>query len=316
MAGISRHCWGPSGSSDSESKFVKRPFRSIRQPWHVTHPPKFWTRTAFFRLVGTSWNLGQIYCKSLLGSQTSSEILENWWNFDRYRRLGRPDRVRYLPLFEPSICFLKSLTLMPCRPIPSLIESMRSAKALLPSRRTSLGGPHVVILVNVGFLGSDEDMTTRKAQEIIAAATFSKVEGHLPSSVGPSFGRDAEAEGRSERTNNLDEWVQVTDGFGKLRTRPRAYRRTRGSRSRRRWSDGPWEGLGTSCAAGVLWAAMAEVDSGKTPIQIVTGPTIAFLALPSSSLSPSSLTSASSSFGASSTLAFLKRTASIVVKRI
>ena len=91
---------------------------------------------------------------------------------------------------------------------------MRSVKALLSSRRTSLGGPHVV---NVGFLGSDEDMTTRKAQEPIATATFGKVEGHLPLSVGHSLGRDV-AEGRREGTDELLEWVQVTDGIGKLRT--------------------------------------------------------------------------------------------------
>lgn len=30
-------------------------------------------------------------------------------------------------------------------------------------------------------------------------------------------GRDREAKGRSERTNDVDEWVQVTDRFKKLR---------------------------------------------------------------------------------------------------
>ena len=40
---------------------------------------------------------------------------------------------------NPSICFLQSLTLMPCLPILSLIESTRPVKALLPNRRTSLG---------------------------------------------------------------------------------------------------------------------------------------------------------------------------------
>jgi hypothetical protein len=61
-------------------------------------------------------------------------------------------------------------------------------------------------------------VTARKAQEPIAATTFGEVEGHCPLSAGPGPGRDAEAEGRSEGTNNLDEWVQVTDGFVKLRT--------------------------------------------------------------------------------------------------
>jgi hypothetical protein len=61
-------------------------------------------------------------------------------------------------------------------------------------------------------------VTARKAQEPIAAATFGEVEGHRPLSVGPGLGRDAEAEGRSEGTNDVDEWVQVTDGSEKLRT--------------------------------------------------------------------------------------------------
>ena len=37
----------------------------------------------------------------------------------------------------------------------------------------------VVRVVRVAFLGSDEDVTARKAQEPIAAATFSEVEGHV-----------------------------------------------------------------------------------------------------------------------------------------
>jgi hypothetical protein len=90
-------------------------------------------------------------------------------------------------------------------------------KALLPSRRTSLEDL-VVNVVDVGFLGSDEDVTARKAQEPISAATFGEVEGHRPLSVEPGFGRDTEAEGRSEGTNGVDEWVQVTDWFEKLRT--------------------------------------------------------------------------------------------------
>jgi hypothetical protein len=76
----------------------------------------------------------------------------------------------------------------------------------------------VANVVDVGFLGSDEEVTARKAQEAIAATTFGVVEGHRPLGVGPGFGRDTEAEGRSEGTNDVDKWVQVTDGFEKLRT--------------------------------------------------------------------------------------------------
>jgi hypothetical protein len=61
-------------------------------------------------------------------------------------------------------------------------------------------------------------VTARKAQELIAAATFSEVQGHRPLSVGPGLGRDGEAEGRGEGTNDVDEWVQVTNGFAKPRT--------------------------------------------------------------------------------------------------
>ncbi len=63
----------------------------------------------------------------------------------------------------------------------------------------------VANVVDVGFLGSDEDVTVRKAQEPIAAATFGEVEGHRPLSVGPGLGRDAQAKGRSEGTNDVDE---------------------------------------------------------------------------------------------------------------
>jgi hypothetical protein len=76
----------------------------------------------------------------------------------------------------------------------------------------------VVGIVNIGFRRSDEDVTARKAQEPIAPATFSEVEGHRPLSIGPGLGRNAEAEGRSEGTDDVDEWVQVIDGFEKLRT--------------------------------------------------------------------------------------------------
>jgi hypothetical protein len=61
-------------------------------------------------------------------------------------------------------------------------------------------------------------VTTRKAQEPITAATFSKVEGHGSLSVRPGPGGDAEAEGRSEGTNDVDKWVQFIDGFEKPRT--------------------------------------------------------------------------------------------------
>jgi hypothetical protein len=61
-------------------------------------------------------------------------------------------------------------------------------------------------------------VTARKTQEPIAAATFSKVEGHCSLSVGPGPGGDAEAEGRGEGTNDVDEWVQVIDGFEKPTT--------------------------------------------------------------------------------------------------
>jgi len=69
----------------------------------------------------------------------------------------------------------------------------------------------VIRVVEVACLGlrSNEDMTARKAQEPIAAATFSEVEGHGSLRVGPGPGGDAEAEGRSEGTNDVDEWVQV-----------------------------------------------------------------------------------------------------------
>ncbi len=48
----------------------------------------------------------------------------------------------------------------------------------------------MVNVVDVGILGSNEDVTARKAQEPIAAATFGEVEGHRPLSVGPGHGRD------------------------------------------------------------------------------------------------------------------------------
>jgi hypothetical protein len=75
----------------------------------------------------------------------------------------------------------------------------------------------VANVVYVACIGSDEDVTARKAQEPIPAATFGEVEAHRSLSVGPGLGRDAEAEGRSEGTNDVDEWVQVIDRFEKLR---------------------------------------------------------------------------------------------------
>ena len=73
-------------------------------------------------------------------------------------------------------------------------------------------------VVDVSYTGSDEDVTARKTQEPIAATTFGEVEGHRPLSVGPGLSGDAEAEGRSEGTNDVDKWVQVMDGSEKLRT--------------------------------------------------------------------------------------------------
>ena len=69
----------------------------------------------------------------------------------------------------------------------------------------------MVRVVKVAFLGSDEDVTARKAQELIAAATFSEVEGHRSLNVWPGPGGDAEAEGRSEGTNDVNDWVQFID---------------------------------------------------------------------------------------------------------
>jgi len=119
--------------------------------------------------------------------------------------------VPFSLFWNPSICVLQRLTVMPCCPILSLIESTRSVKPLLPSRSTSLAGP-LASVVDVGFPGSDEDARARKAQEPIrvAAATFGEVEGHRPLRVGPGLGRDAEAKGRSEGTNDVDEFRSPT----------------------------------------------------------------------------------------------------------
>ena len=61
-------------------------------------------------------------------------------------------------------------------------------------------------------------MTARKAKEPIAATTFGEVEGHCSLSVRSGLSRDAEAEGGSEGTNNLDELIHGIDGFVKLRS--------------------------------------------------------------------------------------------------
>ena len=61
-------------------------------------------------------------------------------------------------------------------------------------------------------------MTARESEEPIAFATLSEVEGHCSLSIGPGLGGDGEAECGSEGTNDVDEWVQVTDGSEKPRT--------------------------------------------------------------------------------------------------
>ena len=103
---------------------------------------------------------------------------------------------------------------MPCRPILDLIESTRWGKALLLSRRTSLESALGGERSRCAFLRSDEDMTARKVQKVVAVATSCKAEGNHPLSVGHGLGRGAEAEGRSEGTND----VQVIDRLEKLRT--------------------------------------------------------------------------------------------------
>ena len=75
-----------------------------------------------------------------------------------------------------------------------------------------------VNVVGVNLPGSEKDVTARKAQEPIAVATFGEVEGHRPLTIGPGVGRDVKAEGRGEGTNDVDEWVQVKNGFEQLRT--------------------------------------------------------------------------------------------------
>lgn len=72
--------------------------------------------------------------------------------------------------------------------------------------------------VDVGFFGPYKDVTTRKAQELIAAATLGEIEGHGSLNVGPGLGRNVQTEGGSEGTNDISEWVYLNDGFEKLRT--------------------------------------------------------------------------------------------------
>lgn len=106
---------------------------------------------------------------------------------------------------------------MPCRLILSLIEPKKSVKALSPRRKTSLAGTVVVTVVDVGILRCDEDMAARKTQQLLAAATLNKIEGHRSLSVQPSFGGDSGAEGGSEGTDDADEWVQFVDRLEKLK---------------------------------------------------------------------------------------------------
>ena len=62
-------------------------------------------------------------------------------------------------------------------------------------------------VVDIGFLRSDEDVTTRKTQEPIAVATFRKVEGHRALSAGTGLGGYGEAKGRCEGTSDVGEWI-------------------------------------------------------------------------------------------------------------
>ena len=76
----------------------------------------------------------------------------------------------------------------------------------------------VANVVDFGSLRSDEDVTARKAREVVAVAAFCEVEGHRPMSVGSGLGGDAETEGKSEGTKDVGEGVQFTDRSEKLRT--------------------------------------------------------------------------------------------------
>src|SRR5712672_1231168 len=56
-------------------------------------------------------------------------------------------------------------------------------------------------------------MTARQAQEPLAVATFGEVECHRTLRFGSSHRRNTEPEGRGKRTDDVDEWVQVIDGW-------------------------------------------------------------------------------------------------------
>ena len=86
--------------------------------------------------------------------------------------------------------------------IDEVVEGLGAEQEDVFTRPTKVSG-----VVDVGFVGSDEDMTTRKAQEPIASAAFSEVQGHRSVSFGSSPDRDAEPQGRSQGTNDVDGWV-------------------------------------------------------------------------------------------------------------
>ena len=50
-------------------------------------------------------------------------------------------------------------------------------------------------------------MAASESQELVAATTFSEVDGHRPLCTQPDLGRDAEAECRGDGTNDVDERV-------------------------------------------------------------------------------------------------------------
>ena len=125
-----------------------------------------------------------------------------------------------LPLLKPFNLLPPALSRDAMSSDPELDQIDKVGEGSLAKQEDVLSRPTgMVNVVNVdGFLGSNEDMTAPKAQEFIAAATLGEVEGHCSLSIRPGLGRDGEAEGGSEGTNNINKWVQVTDGFEKLRT--------------------------------------------------------------------------------------------------
>lgn len=92
---------------------------------------------------------------------------------------------------------------------------------LLPEKDDIVTRPMgVVFLVNVvavALVGVHEDVTTDQTQKSVPSAAFVKVKRRRPLSGGPSRGRDVEAKGRSERADDVDERVPVTDGPKKSR---------------------------------------------------------------------------------------------------